>query len=76
MRKARQTIDELAEERLPESINGAIHGMELSIFTHKSSLHVVMHRTKFEIQAVLDWGKIAALVVSLIQIWKGGKFWP
>jgi len=70
MRKPRQTIDELAQETLPESVQTAIHGMELSVVTQKSSLHVVMHRTRLELKAVLDWGKALALVLSLMKIWK------
>ena len=75
MRKKHQTIDTLAEEQLSEQIKCAIHGMELSIITQENSVHIVLHRTRLELKAVLNWGKAVVLVLGLMKLLKGIKFW-
>ena len=70
-----QTIDTLAEEQLSEQIKCAIHGMELSIITQENSVHIVLHRTRLELKAVLNWGKAVVLVLGLMKLLKGIKFW-
>jgi hypothetical protein len=70
LKRKSQTVDALAQEKLPEGINKAIDGLELRIESQNTRwVHIVANRTRCEIHMVLPW-KAVALAFGLM---KGGK---
>jgi hypothetical protein len=76
MRQKRKTIDELAQERLPESINTAIKNIEISVVIQKTTwFHILIDRTRCELNIAVPWGAAATFVIALTKLGKHFKFW-
>jgi hypothetical protein len=70
LKRKSQTVDALAQEKLPVSINEAIDGLELRIETKSTRwLYITANRTRCEIHVVLSW-KAVALACGLIKVGK------
>jgi len=66
-----QTVDALAQEKLPESINKAIDGLEIRIESQRTRwLHITANRRRCEVHLVLPWEKVATVAFGLMKVVK------